>query len=72
MITVGSGTPAAAAGLRDGDLLVACNDEAIGSVDELQRVMVLAHAREVKVAYVRGDVRREVALRPRVAVLPAA
>jgi S1-C subfamily serine protease len=68
IITVGSGTPAAAAGLRDGDVLVACNDEAVGSVDELQRVMVLAKAREVKLGYLRGEVRREVALRPRVGV----
>jgi len=65
VITVGSGTPAAAAGLRDGDVLFACNDEPVASVDDLQKVMVLANAREVRVRYVRGEQRGEAFLRPR-------
>ncbi len=68
VITVGNSTPAAAAGLRDGDVLFACNDEPIGSVDELQRVMVMANASEVRVAYVRDRARREAFLRPRMPV----
>lgn len=72
VITVGLGTPAAAAGLRDGDVLFACNDELIASVDELQKVMVLANAREVRVGYVRGDRRAEAFIRPRMPVASTA
>jgi S1-C subfamily serine protease len=65
VITVGNGTPAASAGLRDGDLLFALDGEAVHSVDDMQRIMVLSPRPEVQLAVWRNGERREVALRPR-------
>jgi S1-C subfamily serine protease len=65
VITVGDGTPAALAGLKDGDLLCACNNEPVQSVDDLQRVMVLSGAVEVRIAFLRGGKRVEGPLRPK-------
>jgi len=62
---VNAETPAAAAGLRDGDLLVAANGTPLASVDDLQRVMVLARRPEVEIAFLRERERRSVVVRPR-------
>jgi S1-C subfamily serine protease len=62
---VNAETPAAAAGLEDGDLLVAANGTPLASVDDLQRVMVLAGRPEVDIAIFRARERRSVVVRPR-------
>ncbi len=55
---VAAGTPAERAGLRERDLVVAVNGSPVGSVNDLQRVMVLADADDVQFEVVRdGQVR---------------
>ena len=66
IVSVGTGTPAAAAGLRDGDFVLAVNAEQVASVDDMQRVMVFAPRQELTLTIWRADARRDVALRPRV------
>lgn len=60
---VGDG-PAGRAGLRAGDLLLLCNGTPLGSVDDLQRVMVLSGASEIALELLRGHERRRVPVRP--------
>jgi S1-C subfamily serine protease len=62
---VGSSTPADAAGLRDGDLLLTANGSPIGSIDDLQRVMVLARSPEVRLGVLRQGKQQELVARPR-------
>lgn len=57
--------PAARAGVRVGDLVVALNDRLVTSVDDMHRVLAKAEAgREVRLTLVRGDRRLEVELVP--------
>jgi S1-C subfamily serine protease len=57
-------SPAAAAGLRDGDVMLAANGAPIGSVDDLQRVLVLAELPEVELQLLRKSERHAVVARP--------
>ncbi|HWP35611.1 MAG TPA: trypsin-like peptidase domain-containing protein [Thermodesulfobacteriota bacterium] len=61
---VGAGTPAEAAGLREGDLLLSAEGRPLASVDDLQRVMVLGRAREIRIEAFRAGERRTLAVRP--------
>ena len=64
VLRVGSSTPAERAGLREGDRLLFANGEALGTIDDLQRTMVLTEAREVKLDVLRGKERKEIVIRP--------
>lgn len=61
---VGGDTPAAAAGLRKGDLVLAANANPVFTIDDLQRVMVLSGAPEVSLELLRGGKRVAVAAHP--------
>jgi S1-C subfamily serine protease len=56
---VGSASPAAAAGLKPGDLLLSANGKPITSVDDLQRILVLAGPGEVQLGIYRGGRRHQ-------------
>lgn len=57
--------PAAVAGVREGDLIIAVNDRAVQSVDDLHRMLVGWPAGEaIKITLLRGDRRLEVAVVP--------
>lgn len=58
------GSPAEAAGLRAGDLLVAAAGQPVQTLDDLVRVVVLGPAR-VTVELVRGEARRTLEIAPR-------
>ncbi len=62
---VGAGSPAQAAGLKKGDLLLSINGKTITSVDDLQRVMVLAGPGEVHLEIYRGDNRQTLSAWPK-------
>ena len=65
VLGVEAGAPAETAGLRSEDLLLAANDSAVTTVDDLQRVLVLATSPEVQLQLLRGGERRQVTLRAR-------
>jgi serine protease Do len=65
VLEVGDGSPAAQAGLLAGDCLLRAGTSALGSVDDLQRVMVLSGAPEVDLEVLRGEGRRNLRVRPR-------
>jgi S1-C subfamily serine protease len=58
-------TPADLAGLREGDLLVAANGDALTSVDDLQRVMVLSRLAEVELEVWRERRHQRMRVRPK-------
>jgi serine protease Do len=64
ILEVGDGSPAQRAGLREGDCLLRADANTLGSVDDLQRVMVLAAGPEVQLDVLSGERRREVRVRP--------
>jgi S1-C subfamily serine protease len=61
---VGTDTPAERAGLRRGDLLLAANDSPIASVDDLQRIMTLSEASEVRLDLLRERTRHSLVAHP--------
>jgi S1-C subfamily serine protease len=61
---VGPTTPAERAGLCEGDLLLAANGEPLSTIDDLQRVMVLAPSPEVRLEVLRAHRRYELTARP--------
>ena len=65
VLRVEPGAPAADGGVREGDLLVAANGSEIVTLDDLQRVLVLADATELDLEVLRDGSRRHLALRPR-------
>jgi serine protease Do len=65
IIRVELSTPASVAGLRGGDLLLTANGKQLGSVDDLQRVMVLSSAGEVELEVWRDDKRHRFHARPK-------
>jgi serine protease Do len=71
VLQVVPGSPAEAAGLAPDDLLLAANGRPVETLDDLQRVLVLAAAAEMQVEVLRGGSRRSVAIRPRAAVAAA-
>ena len=65
ILGIGEGSPAQAAGLRKGDLLLSANGKSIASVDDLQRVIVLAGPGDVQLEIYRGDERQKLSVSPR-------
>lgn len=63
---VGAETPAQAAGLREGDLLLSAQGTPVYCVDDLQRIMVLSDTHELHVDVLRKERRRVVTVRPQV------
>jgi serine protease Do len=65
VLEVVEGAPAQAAGLAPGDLLVAANGSPVQTLDDLQRIVVLARAEEIGLEIRRGERALELAIRPR-------
>jgi S1-C subfamily serine protease len=65
VLSVEAGTPAAVAGLRAHDLLLAANGVALLGVDDLQRAMVLSGEPRVWLDLDRGGEERRLAVEPR-------
>jgi S1-C subfamily serine protease len=65
VLRVEAGAPAERGGVREGDLLVSANGSEIVTLDDLQRVMVLAAEPELELEILRGRERRRLGLRPR-------
>ncbi len=65
VLEIVEGSPAQAAGIAQGDLLVAANGSPVQTLDDLQRVMVLAPAPEIRLDVLRGNGRRTLSIRPR-------
>jgi S1-C subfamily serine protease len=59
-------SPAEAAGLRPGDLLVGAAGQPVQTLDDLQRAMVLGPAAGIEVAVLRDGTRRALAIQPRI------
>jgi serine protease Do len=64
VLEVQTGEPAERAGLRAGDLVLRANGDAVGSVDDLVRRLVLSGGAELALEIVRGGQRSNVAVRP--------
>ena len=56
-------SPAAAAGLCDGDVVVDVDGEAVRSIDDLQRALVYAGSQPVRMGVLRGTARHELEVR---------
>jgi serine protease Do len=65
VLAVESGAPADRGGIREGDLLVTANGSEVVTLDDLQRVMVLATAPELELEVLRRGARLRLELRPR-------
>jgi len=66
ILEVVAGSPAAAAGLAAGDLLVAAGGGPVETLDDLVRVMVLGHPPEIAARVLREGALRALAIRPAV------
>jgi serine protease Do len=71
VLQVVDGSPAQAAGLAKDDLLLAASGSAVETLDDLQRVLVLAPDGEIEVEVLRAGERKSVAIRPRRALAAA-
>jgi S1-C subfamily serine protease len=67
VLEVVESSPARAAGLARDDLLLAANGNPVQTLDDLQRVMVLAPPSEIALDVLRGGRRQALAIRPRAA-----
>ena len=65
VIEVVEASPAQAAGLQPGDLLLAANGSPVQTLDDLQRVMVLSSAAELELDVLRGATRSTLTIAPR-------
>ncbi len=65
VLEVVEASPAQAAGLAAGDLLLAANGSPVQTLDDLQRVMVLSSAPELRLDVLRGATRSTVTIAPR-------
>ena len=65
VLEVVESSPAQAAGLHRDDLLLSANGSPVQTLDDLQRVMVLAPPTEIQLEVQRGPDRRALAIRPR-------
>jgi S1-C subfamily serine protease len=65
VVRVEPGAPAERAGVREGDLLVAANGSDVVTLDDLQRVMVLASAPELQLEVLRESARHALSVTPR-------
>ncbi len=72
VLEVVEGSPAQAAGLRRDDLLLSASGSPVQTLDDLQRVMVLSPAAELRLEVQRGAGRQVLAIRPRPAAQAAA
>jgi serine protease Do len=72
VLEIVEGSPAEAAGLAKEDLLLAANGSPVQTLDDLQRVMVLAPPSEIALDVSRGGRRQALAIRPRPAERVAA
>jgi S1-C subfamily serine protease len=61
---VGPESPAHLAGLRENDLLLTANGRSVGSVDDLQRILVLESPDEVLLGVLRGKRKQNLVVRP--------
>jgi S1-C subfamily serine protease len=65
VVSVEPNSPAAAAGLRDGDVLFACGETAVTGIDDLHRLLTEARIGvETTVSILRNGARRDVVVRP--------
>lgn len=67
VLGVEAGTPAAGAGLAEGDLLLEANGSPVDTLDDLQRVLVLSAPPEIELSVLRGNALRRLSIRPRAA-----
>jgi len=65
VVGVEPGTPASDGGLAGGDLLLAANESPVATLDDLARVLVLAHPAVLDVDVLREGARRRLSVRPR-------
>jgi len=65
VLEVVAGSPAAAAGLRRDDLLVAAGGAPVETLDDVVRVMVLGHPQEIALDLLRDGRRETLAIHPR-------
>jgi S1-C subfamily serine protease len=65
VLEVVDGSPALAAGLARDDLLLGANGSPVQTLDDLQRVMVLAPPAEITLDVLRGSSRQALLIRPR-------
>jgi S1-C subfamily serine protease len=65
ILEVVEGSPARSAGLARQDLLLAANGSPVQTLDDLQRVVVLAASSEIALDVLRGKERRRLAITPR-------
>jgi S1-C subfamily serine protease len=64
--SVAASSPAAGAGLREGDVIVEADGRLIASPDDLQRAVARGAGREVEITMVRAERREQVRVRARV------
>lgn len=65
ILEVVAGSPAAAAGLRAGDLVVSAAGAPVETLDDVVRAMVLGHPPEISLGVLRGGAHRSLAIHPR-------
>ncbi len=65
VLEVVAGSPADAAGVRGGDLVVSAGSGPVETLDDVVRAMVLGHPAELELGLVRGGRRVQVSIRPR-------
>jgi serine protease Do len=58
-------SPASAAGLRKGDLVLSASGSPVETLDDVVRTMVLGHPEEISLEVLRGGSRERLAIRPR-------
>jgi S1-C subfamily serine protease len=71
VLGVEQGTPAARGDVRPGDLLVSANGSEVATLDDLQRVMVLAPTPQLALRVLRNGGHRNLTLEPRPHGTPA-
>jgi serine protease Do len=65
IVGVETDTPAAIAGLRAGDLLLSAGGQAVQTLDDVHRAMVLSQSAAIDVELLRGGERRRLDIQPR-------
>jgi S1-C subfamily serine protease len=65
VLEIASDSPAARAGMQNGDLILRANGKPVGSVDELVRTLVLTGGAELALTVARGPREVELAVLPR-------
>jgi serine protease Do len=71
ILEVVTDSPAAAAGLRRGDLVVSAAGAPVETLDDVVRAMVLGHPPEIALEVLRGGAVERLAIRPRQALAAA-